>query len=1163
MNRAAVLLLSSAALLISPSLRAEVPLPVFPECGIPDRPDLCPNDLGTSWNFLSYVPVDWQSHVRPEEIAIGAGMAADLTFRDTTGVFDVVIAFTDSGTRWGEENVRRKHWLSRGELPLPQAADGSTSEGEDPWDLNGDGVFNMEDWEEDVRVDAASGSDTDAWQVVDGGDLIATFSDGIDDDGNGFVDDISGWDFMWNDNDPYDETHFNHGYWEEREAAAEGGDGGSLGVCPNCGILPLRVSDSFVGDVNHFASALLYATDQGALVVNCALGGLTHSAYAKEAMDYAFQRGVLVIGSAADETSYHLNFPGGNARALYTNDIRPNDNEPATASSFLQFANGTNFGPRVDVAGPAIGASSRATAVTAGVLGLVQSVSRWGTEDIPPLEPPLTAAEAYQILRMTTDDIDVAESRGEGADPEMYPSQPGFDRYFGYGRVNARRAVDAVLQRRIPPVADLTAPEWYAYLDPSRTGPIDILGTLSASRSSSYSFVAEYAVGEEPLEEEYVQFAAESGLTGAREGVIASFDPASIPSERFDPSAPLPSITKEMDNVTRADRVFQYTLTLRVTVTDAEGNRGEARRAVFFRRDDGVLPGFPLNLGSSAESSPKLADLDGVPGFEIIQATTDGRVHLLNSAGEELPGWPVMVEHIEGADPQDPAHHLDSPAFQSGEMTTDVREAIIATPAVGDITGDGSPEIVVATLGGRLWAWDVTGGAVPGFPVSMSSVGLAETTSPENFFDKGFFASPALGDLDEDGVTDLVAAGLDGKVYAFAGTGQEIAGWPVTLRYDPEGQTGQGNRIVSSPALGDIDGDGHLDVVVGSNQSINISYTPLFAIHHDGNDHQGGPFLSGWPVINGALYTNTLPYVGEGTPSSPALADIDGDGVAEVFASAVSDPGKVYFGDGTLMGPLGYLTDDWGHQSNAREEVAIIFVNSGSFGDMNGDGRPELLDGTVGVGYVAGLAADWKREEFDHMLNAWDMVLPTEGRIVFNTLDAFPQQVEDLQFFMNPAIADLSGDGKPEAISGSGGWVLHAFDGEGKEPEGWPKFTGQWLLGSPAVGDLNGDGYLEVVSGSRGGLLFAWETAGRADQKVEWASFHHDNANTGNYATPLETQEGPPVEGGDDDDSAGDDDDVEGGCQCRNGGQKEPSRTAWILVLAWGISRRRPPVSRR
>ena len=73
-------------------------------------------------------------------------------------------------------------------------------------------------------------------------DLIIAFSDGIDHDHNGYVNDIAGWNFVDNNNDPYDDVQYGHGTGEEEDSSAEADNGGGdSGTCPNCEIMELRV----------------------------------------------------------------------------------------------------------------------------------------------------------------------------------------------------------------------------------------------------------------------------------------------------------------------------------------------------------------------------------------------------------------------------------------------------------------------------------------------------------------------------------------------------------------------------------------------------------------------------------------------------------------------------------------------------------------------------------------------------------------------------------------------------------------------------------------------------------------------------------------------------------------------------------------------------------
>ena len=1092
--------------LLAPPAFAEVPLPVYPECGTPQRPDLCPPDLGTDWALISYVPEAWADHVRPEEIGMGTGVAVDKAWARTTGDFRAIVAGTDCGMRWYEENLLNKHFLNAGELPFPQDSDGIDA-GEH--DLNGDGVFNMEDWMDDPRVDPAAGVE-DADHMIDPSDLIhGVFGpewDEIDNDGNGYVDDISGWDFFWNDNDAHDDTGFFHGYGALRGAASEGGDGGSIGSCPNCAVLTLRVSDSFVADGNHWAQALIYAADMGVTSIASIGATMNNSTFAREAIDYAWYRGVAICGSAADEAAFHPMLPAANPHNIYVNTVRPKADDEEDAESFLQMANCTNYGTRTEIAVSGTSCSSESLSTLSGIAGLVGSAALVA-DDGGPIDPPLSGNELYQILINTAVDVHVPESY-DGSDPTWWPMREGPDSFSGYGRADARAAVDRVLDDAIPPEADIFTPEWFVTVDPEETPTLTVTGYADARRAASFTWRLEAAAGFEPTEEEWLEVASggpESSPVDGELGVLTLADLG------VDYAAQIPPITEDMGMLDRAMRAQMYTGWVRIVVTDDQGRVGQMRRSFHVHHDPDKVAGWPLNVGSSVEASPNLFDFDGDGDFEIVVATADAEVFVLDHTGEPLPGWPAVLDDpMEYVDPDDPANHLDAPAYASGAIDPSiVRESVISSPAVGDLDGDGSPEVVAANAGGQLFVLSADGALQPGFPVEMDFDHiLAEPLTEDNDLDFGFFGAVALGDLDGDGDLEIVAPGMDQYVYAWHHDGDEVSGWPVLCQYLGASEV-TGDRIISSPALGDLDGDGFLEVVVGSNESISTSWSPLYAIHHDGNDHPGGPYVEGWPITMPGFYSETLPYVGEGCPASPALTDLDGDGTLEVACSGMTDWGSVYNHDGTRRFILGHFSDQYGSGTNARDDTTIIFVNSMSLADLDGDGVDEVIDGGLGIGYVTALAKDWERLEFDHFVNAWEAGEESleDGTALMKR--GFPQQVEGLQFFQNPAVADIDGDGLPEVIEGSGEYILHAFDVDGKVPDGWPKFVGEWIMASPAVGDIDGDGYLEVIAATRGGWIHAWHTTGRADTGVQWSSFHHDPANTGNSLTPLPAQAGP------------------------------------------------------
>ena len=1093
MNRLLLLLL-----LVATPASADVPIPTYPECGFGGA---CPQEFHPwhKWNLSSQQPEEIPIERIPEaEREFGSGLWADKAWSLTTGRTDVVIAVLDSGIEWDHGDLVNKHFLNRAELPLPQTAAGDCAD----YDCNGDGVFNMLDWAEDPRLDPASGINATSHpdSRLDPSDLIAAFSDGTDADGNGYIDDISGWDFFWNDNNPYDDTRYGHGTGEARDSAAEGNSaGGDIGTCPNCLVMSLRVGDSFVADTNNFANAAIYAVDMGVEVIQEALGVLNNTPHTVNAIEYAWERGTTIIASAADETAYHHNYPANNHHTVYTHAIRYDTDDRDDTRTWFAYSNCTNYGGRLVLSAPSTSCSSGAVGVTSGVAGLIYSAMA-DQLDAGVLTEPLTSNEVLQILAQTTDDIAFVQ---EDHHPDYYPSYPGWDRYFGYGRVNAFKAVQAVYDNAIPPQADLLTPEWFEVLDLNQGTSLEVIG-LASARASSYSWELQVGAGLDPKNDEWTTLATGEG-TEPTTGVLATIDLNDVP---VDPDHVIEAYTPDDDNVTKTDKVFAHGATLRLQVTDSEGRLGEMRKTLFVQRDPDLLQGFPKRPAISVDGSPRLVDVDGDGLDDVVWVGSDGSVHVGDWTLADKPGWPQRAPLIEELDPDDAGNHLSAPAYAS-DLAAEQRHAMLATPAVADLDGDGQMEIVQSTLNGALLAWHADGSVVAGFPFWLDRSLVDGQTDPDNVYDYGFFASPALGDLDGDGDLEIVLGAMDSRVYALHHDGSMVAGFPVELRETfttSDGPRSAGERIVSSAALGDADGDGDLEIAIGTNQKTTGTYGLGYLLHHDGT------IVDGWPVALFGAYTNALPYVGEGVPGSPTMCDIDGDGALEIAMHTIADSGKLLRFDGESIGNLARIAPDFGPLSNTDENAAnLIMINSGAWGDLDADGVPDYAIGSTGFGYANGLLDDGQRYDHDHLLGAWSGVMGEGGKFPF--LTGFPQVMEDLQFFLNPSIADIDGDGLPEAINGSAGHIVHAFNHRGTEPVGWPKNAGQWILGSPAVGDADGDGFLEVWTATRTGFVYAWRTTAIAETAYRgWTGFRHDAANTGNCTTSLRSYPPIPVE---------------------------------------------------
>ncbi|HVN50675.1 MAG TPA: S8 family serine peptidase, partial [Acidimicrobiales bacterium] len=229
------------------------------------------------------------------------GSAVDLAWGLSEGSPSVRIAVLDSGIRWRDPgsmaDLATKAYINLGEAQppcWPAVADG---------DCNHDGVFNITDF--------GPIPDLNHNGVADPEDLILdpAYSNGKDDDHDGYVDDISGWDFLYGDNDPLDTVDYGHGTGEAKDSTAAANGTGDVGTCPNCLFIPVRVGDSFIADGGRFAAGVLFGLDSGADVIQEALGALNDPRQAQEAIDAAYHRGVVVVASMADEASKHPNLP--------------------------------------------------------------------------------------------------------------------------------------------------------------------------------------------------------------------------------------------------------------------------------------------------------------------------------------------------------------------------------------------------------------------------------------------------------------------------------------------------------------------------------------------------------------------------------------------------------------------------------------------------------------------------------------------------------------------------------------------------------------------------------------------------------------------------------------------------------------------------------------
>ena len=224
---------------------------------------------------------------------------------------------------------------------------------------------------------------------------------GIDDDRNGYIDDIRGWDFVSGDNNPMDLDWDGHGTHVAGAIAAERNNFGITGVAYNAKIMPVRVLDTFGdGFLNNIAAGIRYAADNGANVINLSLGSEFNSSnVVNDAIQYANNKGSVVVMAAGNAGLGQPGYPARNADrwgiAVGSIDVsgRMDDDSNRAGSRPLDYV----VAPGVDIYSTTpdntyetYSGTSMSTAQVSGVAALVLNAN-----------PNLTPAQVEYILTTT------------------------------------------------------------------------------------------------------------------------------------------------------------------------------------------------------------------------------------------------------------------------------------------------------------------------------------------------------------------------------------------------------------------------------------------------------------------------------------------------------------------------------------------------------------------------------------------------------------------------------------------------------------------------------------------------------------------------------------------------------------------------------------------
>jgi hypothetical protein len=1075
---------------------------------------------------------------------------------------EILLGIIECGANWSSVETVYKLFLNKAELSKKGQSPAWDKNSNQPiFDTNGDGVFSAEDYmpakkkikpgkEEGIATftftyssDSYNGhpkffrtsggkiefyNDPNGNGIFDPQDLIKTFSDNIDDDGNGFTDDICGWDFFDDDNDPEDRSStgmsIDHGMIEIAWTTGQTNNGFmDAGVCPECRAIIVREWDTFAPDSANYGLSALYAASMGARVMLGAMGALTNTGVSRDAIRYLYNEKGVVFGIAtSDLNSANHNWPTylnePLAIAGICADTFSRIPAPIPPKTYFRGSNDTQWGAKVHVVAES-STGSEATGHVVGCLGLMASHALGLKKDLHP-------DQYKQFLCKWAEDILPENAEGYG---EAEPFLKGWDQYSGYGRVHMRRTLDAMDEGLLPNIARFTRPAWCAYFDPAKDSKIEIYGELwPASKTGVVDWMIEGGYGIQP--QNFVKLAA--GSAGGKDIHIADINTQDI-KRIFDINkvdiTTFPN-TPETENIWRANiQPNRNIFTLRLRAIDRNNPEAEAedRRAFFLCSDSDTHPGWPKFINTGGEQAVRFEDLDGDNLMEIVIATGDGRILIFRHDGAPFSyrGKPVeMNAEVMNAAAR---HGLTVPGAE-------LRPGF-QTPSIADIDMDGIKEII-AVAETKVYCFKATGQVQEGFPIEFGqnfvSDGKKGLITHDSSTGYGTNCAPLLQDINSDGKKEIIVGSADQRVYAWDCLGKPVKGWPVYARIDEV----YGGRIIHSPAAADINGDGRMEIIVTTNEIppaakfdkrfltdiVNSifakdSETPpdlvlslmgfigglvgkdclVYAIKPQGGSgdpnriNDTAAFMPGWPVRQSGLYPDILPQIGPST--KPAAFDYDSDGADEVLISFVTGRTTILDGDGKVLKDM-YQTQ-FGKNAVGIKDKSMLLTSFASpiAADITGDGKHEVMCAGFTIMYAVNLFLNGLNMPYNHVVSSWD---PKTGKF----LDAFPRAIDDLMW-SDMAVADVSGDGKAEVLAGSGLYLVHAFNQSGLDAAGFPKVAAGWVMQPPAVGDIDGDGLNEVAVVTREGFVHVWDTKGVYIKTPVWLTNGHDNFMTSNSRT--------------------------------------------------------------
>lgn len=1032
----------------------------------------------------------------------------------------VVIAVVDSAPDLRHPDLYQKVWINTNELDATflSRANALSSDG---WpgiltftDLN---AFDADSLTQELMSELRTAYglfDTNGNGYIDGEDLYDAFADGIDNDPvqtAGEVDDIVGWDYA--NDQPIPPIYDSHGTAVAGLAGTmTNNDLDTSGVGWNSRIMV--VSSGFEW------RAIDYAIKHGASVITSSLAPLlsSFSPELKASMQQLEPEGVVFSASLGNVDQYI----DGTTYASSPYSI--------AVSNFLSlgiraFPTGSSFSVNTDVAGPGndvwsittptgtqwFGGTSGSNPVIAGILSLMVAERN-----------DLTPEQLRQVLRQSA--VDIPHINGDQGE-----NTEGFDYYSGWGMANAYRALNLIdrdqwaeakltsnranyiSQNRlehfhlIDETHDVTA---FAGFPDGGTSRIELAtapGTMPVADGSwrqihndTHDYLSDeyletlernslatgintlrmtvHAGGEEYVEygridvphayldiRDYSLLATDFSLSGFAfhpdfdhytlhfaSGHDADPDNEALWTECgsavYAPKEPVPSGEEFLHQLLYENLPIAAfpngEVSIRLSVYSSEG-RSLARSVVPIEVDRTVFPtqsGFPRSIGYAfCYGGPIAADLTG-DGFPELIVNGQEIIYAFDHEGNTLPGWPVEIAGL-----------------------------IYSSPAVGDVTGDGLPNLVVRSsdqdgFSDTLYVFNHLGQLVSPFPLQT------QTVLWDHRIERDADCSPVLADLDGDGDLEIILSGKqknpsdpESRASAMVIQGDGTSGWEFS---HPDADT-----TACHPVVGDMDGDGQLDVCVAYRTSREKC---ILIFRADGSLQTPEPLVISQSHITGML-----------------LLDLDEDNDLEVVATDYVGGVYAFHHDGSVV-------EGWTNVQVPEYAEGNSYAYALSAGDLTaGNGNtPQVI--------VTYMTLNNTTDAWQHGLCVFDghgNLLPGwEGRMVGDGRSTHP-----------PCVFDVDNDGSMEVLIG-GDYLgneaeycmLQGLNGDGSfiADNRFPIYVTGDMPRTPAVADLDRDGDLELSTTSVGRRApaesFDLDSTVRPGA-VAWGMQSHDPTRKTNY----------------------------------------------------------------